>query len=198
MQQRPKSAEEAREVLANLPTDEDIQAEVQRAYSQRVNLVKAGQEEQHLHNQRAEKLYEVFFSGARNRFLRSTALVEYRCARGCFLGAVLPHDGERWIATRRNYGYLPYVVQEPEDVSLFYPATPGEATRIPEGERRYAPNSVLVETWERFIKEPRPNMHSSPHCAHTSCQFVPEEIEADIRRLRRKDKRVVRLPRAHS
>lgn len=195
MQQRPKSDEEARAILASLPTDEDIQAEVQRAHSQRMNLIKAGQDEQRLHDQRAEKLYGVFFSGARNKFLRHAALVEYRCVRGCFLGAVVPHDGGRWIATRRNYGYLPYAVEEPEDVSLFYPATPGEATRMPEGERRYVPNSLLVETWERFVSEPRPNMHSSPHCAHTSCQFVPDEVEADIRRLRRGNKRVVFLPR---
>lgn len=195
MEWRPKSEEEARAILASLPTDDDIQAEVQRARNEMLNLIKARQDEQHVHNQRAEKLYDVLYSRERNRFLRRTALVEYRCERGCLLGAVLPHDGERWIATRRNYGFLPYVVQEPEDVSLFYPATPKEVTRIPEGKRRYVPNSLIVETWERFVKEPRPNMHSSPHCAHTSRQFVPDEIEADIRRLRRGNKRVVFLPR---
>lgn len=198
MQQRPKSAEEARAVLENLPTDEDMGAEVKQAHDQSMNEVKALLEELQQTGERSRKLYEVFRSEARNKFLRRAALVEYRCVRGCFLGAVLPHDGERWIATRKNYGFHPFPIGDTGDAELRYPATPGEAWQNPEIEWGYARNDYAITTWEQFVKVPKPSVYSSSHCAHTSCQFVPEEIEADIRRLRRKDKRVVRLPRAHS
>lgn len=50
-------------------------------------------------NRRAAAVAEVFSGTDRNRLIRKFALVEYRCARGCLLGAVVRLEGEHYLLT---------------------------------------------------------------------------------------------------
>lgn len=51
---------------------------------------------------RAEEMKKLLDGPARNKIVRRYGAVEYRCERGCFLGAVVRHAGHEYLYTYSN------------------------------------------------------------------------------------------------
>lgn len=157
-------------------------------------------------------------SSMRNRFLRRAGRVEYRCKRGCFLGAVFSFEGQEYIYWRQWTAVKEVSVPLDEMGNYHVPPDPRAHDRIEEAVRWEEGLGLLSDAvllYPSTISEmgaldavgygntdcctewPVSSVYTSDdntlnaNCGHSELVITPEQIKRDIERLRRSKKRVV-------
>lgn len=173
---------------------------------------------------RAEEMKKLLDGPARNKIVRRYGLVEYRCKRGCFLGAVVRHAGHDYL-----YAYSNTRVEEVR-VRL---GEHGEPLGIPPGTVAYG---YVVEAVKMMAQDGLPvgdeipiavdtindmtgldpvgilgndtTCHEWPYqfpypgtincnCRHSEMVKTLDEIQADINRLARAKKKLIYVEPNH-
>lgn len=157
-------------------------------------------------------------SNMRNRFLRRAGRVEYRCKRGCFLGAVFIFEGQEYIYWRQWTAVDEVCVPLDEMGNYRVPPDPRAHDRIEEAVSWEAGLGLLSDAvllrpstisemgaldalgdgnTDWCTEWPVSSVYTSDdntlnaNCGHSELVITPEQIERDIERLRRSKKKVV-------
>lgn len=143
--------------------------------------------------EKLEKLFNDSVARKRNRFVRKYGLVEYRCERDCFLGAVVNLRGEWWVIQRGNRTFHPFFDGgEPPKSIEDYKRLESEEERG-SGDEPGRRNVCTYMPWA-WVTHYRNGLYSPlMHCEHSSEEMTAEQVKADIESLKRN--KVIRIPR---
>lgn len=142
-----------------------------------------------------EKLFNDSVARKRNRFVRQHGLVEYRCERDCFLGAVVNLRGEWWVIQRGNRKFHPFFDggEPPKSIEDFRRLESEEERGS--GDEPGRSNVCTYMPWALVTHYGNGLYSPLMHCEHSSEEMTAEQVEADIEALRKEKKKTIRIPR---
>lgn len=142
-----------------------------------------------------EKAFDSLVARERNRFVRQHGLVEYRCERGCFLGAVVNVRGEWWVIQRGNRKFHTFFDggEPPKSIEDFKRLESDEERGS--GDEPGRRNVCIYMPWAWVTHYGNGLYSPLMHCKHSSEEMTAERVKADIESLKRESKKVIRIPR---
>lgn len=166
---------------------------------------------------RAEEMKKLLDGPARNKIVRRYGAVEYRCERGCFLGAVVRHEGHEYLYTYSNtlvdkvrvtlgehgqpidipqgtvaYDHLAQVIHElTQDGSIAANAGHTVEISVSTIADLLNLNPGAIYSRQRICRELPSRGVINCNCRHSEMAKTPKEIREDMRQLARSKKKLV-------